>query len=454
MIGFLKENSMAIRFLTLAVALAGWAISSTGADEPATAPARKAAVPDAMALKEAQKLVHAVYAADIAKAKKPTEKAALAKKLLRAGTDSDNDLNAKYLLLGMARDTAIAIGDVDTTFAAVDELTQGYQVDDLKLKKDAMGKLSRSPDVSCGDLVERADAWMDEASAADHYDMARQFADLALCTARVSKDLDLLKVANERVREVTLAATAYPEVKAALAVLAQTPNDPAGNLTVGRFYCLTKDQWDKGLPMLAMGGDDALKAMAQRELAKPTEGDKQVALGNEWCKLAEKYSAAAQRSVREHAIEWYRKAVPNLGVLEKLKLEKHVAEVLLGSKKGKPGADELVLDLGKNVKMKMVRIPAGKFMMGCPRDEKGRNNWDVPPHEVTLHGDGGTVFAGDRQGPRRRRKIVACCVQLVVSPGVLQGAFKEDGQEREAADRGAVGVRLPRRNHDSLQFRR
>jgi formylglycine-generating enzyme required for sulfatase activity len=379
---------MTIRFLTLAVALAGLAISSTWADEPATAPASaaasKAAVPDAPALKEAQKLVHDVYAADIAKAKKSKEKAELAKKPLQAGIDAKNDPNGRYLLLGMARDMAIAAGDVDTTFAAIDELANDYQVDDFKLKKDAMAKLSRSPEIAFGDLIEKADAWMDEALVADHYDMARQFAELALTAARVSKDLDLLKVANERVREVNSAAAAYLEVKEAQAALAQAPSDPAGNLTVGRFYCMTKCQWDKGLPMLALGGDEALKDMAQKELAKPNETGKQVELGNAWCKLAERYPPAAQRSVREHAVEWCQKAAANLAGLEKEKLEKHVAELLLGSRKGKPAVDEMVLDLGKNVKMKLVRIPAGKFVMGCPRGEKGRNDWDVQPHEVIL----------------------------------------------------------------------
>lgn len=375
---------MTIRVLTLAVALAGLAISSTWADEPVAASAAKAAVPDAQALKEPQKLVRGLYAGDIAKAKKAEEKAELAKKLLQAGIDTKNDANSKYLLLGMARDTAVAAGDVDTAFAATDELAKGYQVDDFKLKKETMGKLSRSPDIDYGDLMERANTWLDEAFAADQYDIARQFAELALTTARVSKDLEILKAANDRVREVNGAATAYQEAKNGMSTLAQNPNDSVVNVTVGRYYCLTKGQWDKGLPMLAQGGDAALKAMAEKEMANPTGADQQVELGNGWCKLAEKYPAAAQKSVREHAVEWYRKATPNLAGLAKEKLEKHVAELLLGAKKSKPGGDELVLDLGRNINMKLVRIPAGKFTMGSPRDEKGRYDWDVPPHEVTI----------------------------------------------------------------------
>ena len=35
---------------------------------------------------------------------------------------------------------------------------------------------------------------------------------------------------------------------------------------------------------------------------------------------------------------------------------------------------ELVLDLGNKVTLKLVQIPAGKFLMGSPKDEKDRGD--------------------------------------------------------------------------------
>jgi len=45
---------------------------------------------------------------------------------------------------------------------------------------------------------------------------------------------------------------------------------------------------------------------------------------------------------------------------------------------------ETVLDLGNSVKMRLVLIPAGKFMMGSPATEAGRSSEEGPQHEVTI----------------------------------------------------------------------
>jgi formylglycine-generating enzyme required for sulfatase activity len=46
-------------------------------------------------------------------------------------------------------------------------------------------------------------------------------------------------------------------------------------------------------------------------------------------------------------------------------------------------AKELTLDLGNKVTMKLVQIPAGKFLMGSPETEKDRDK-DETQHEVTI----------------------------------------------------------------------
>src|SRR5208282_3915999 len=48
-----------------------------------------------------------------------------------------------------------------------------------------------------------------------------------------------------------------------------------------------------------------------------------------------------------------------------------------------PAAKEVILDLGNGVGMKLVQIPPGKFLMGSPTTEVGRDS-DELQHEVTI----------------------------------------------------------------------
>jgi formylglycine-generating enzyme required for sulfatase activity len=62
----------------------------------------------------------------------------------------------------------------------------------------------------------------------------------------------------------------------------------------------------------------------------------------------------------------------------KAKIEKYLP------KPEKPPPRELTLDLGDGVSIKLVLLPAGKFMMGSPEDEKDRNSSEGPHREVTI----------------------------------------------------------------------
>jgi formylglycine-generating enzyme required for sulfatase activity/Spy/CpxP family protein refolding chaperone len=52
--------------------------------------------------------------------------------------------------------------------------------------------------------------------------------------------------------------------------------------------------------------------------------------------------------------------------------------------KGVTAPDAIALDLGGGVQLRLVLIPAGKFLMGSPKDEKDREVNESPQHEVTI----------------------------------------------------------------------
>ena len=78
-----------------------------------------------------------------------------------------------------------------------------------------------------------------------------------------ARDKELTAQAEGRFAEVAELATAFEGVKAARVTLAKKPDDPDANLVVGQYLSFVKGDWVAGSRMLALGNDEALKALAE-----------------------------------------------------------------------------------------------------------------------------------------------------------------------------------------------
>jgi hypothetical protein len=182
-------------------------------------------VPDAAARQQADQLVHQVYKADFAAAINPASKAALGVKLLKAGEETKNDLPGKYALLANARDTAREGYDLDTALKAIDELDETFKLDALAMKRDLFAMSAKSTlSFVARSMLGHIPPLIDEAIAADRYDVAKDLADSAMTSARNAQDGALLRSANGAVQDVTFVEQSY---KAATAVQATLDKNSA-----------------------------------------------------------------------------------------------------------------------------------------------------------------------------------------------------------------------------------
>lgn len=157
---------------------------------------------------------------------------------------------------------------------------------------------------------------------ADMFEEAEQVGKIAVATARKARDTKLIKKVVVRNKEIQGIAEAYEQAKAAKKTLDTNPGDPEANVAVGKYLCFVKGDWDKGLPMLASGSDEKLKALAVKELKGATGADAEVAVGDGWWDLRDKEERAKQR-----AVYWYKKALPGLTGLVKDKANSRLAAV-------------------------------------------------------------------------------------------------------------------------------
>ena len=310
---------------TLAVLLTlAFASSLLGEDT-----AKKTSVPADTAQAEATKLIKEVYGDEWAKAKTAAEKQALSKKLLGKANDSKDDPASQFVLLRLARDIATQASDGQTAFQAIDAMAEAFQIDALEMKSVVLTKFATAAQKPAQHkpIAEEALKLVDQAVSQDNFKVADDLGKLALSEAEKAHEKELVAQTEVRIVEVAELAKAYEIVKAARTTLEKTPDDPDANLVVGKYLCFVKGDWDKGLPMLALGKDEALKLVAKQDVQGAATSNEQARLGDGWWNFAEKQEGTAKKSIQARAGYWYRKALPGLSGIMKDKVEKRLEKV-------------------------------------------------------------------------------------------------------------------------------
>lgn len=319
--------------------------SSTPKNSPPTTPKpavpaveTRKPVPEGPAQAKALAQVRDVLKDDYTKALTPAARSALVGKLIKLASETNDDATERFVMDTQAMDLAIKAGDVDLTFQAIDGLDSYFAVDAWELKARALIQLARqakTPEARQA-VASHALSMTDSALAADHYDAAVEMATVASTMADAIGE----PVERDQAHEVRARAQRLQNVaqtyKAAKEKLAAHPDDAEANLTVGRFLCFQKDDWQAGLPYLARGGDPTLKKLAAMEAAAPIAPPDSTAAAAAREKLAEAWWDAAEKmgdrknpivqSMFARAKHWYQEAMPGLSGLALEKAQKRVSD--------------------------------------------------------------------------------------------------------------------------------
>jgi len=229
-------------------------------------PAKKVPVPGAAKQKEAEKTIKDLYKDEFAKTT-PKDKTALAAKLEKQADESANDPPARYVLLTQAAALAAQAGDLPRLSAIFE-------------------KLAASFDGNFNDLMKTQ---------------------LSAASSKLS-DPKLAKVAS------------------ALKVLIDKPDDPAANLTIGKYKIQNNDV-EHAAPFIAKSKNAALIELMKQEMQAPTDGAAQAALGDGWWEYADKSLDKDDKGLFQgRAAGIYEKALPSLSGLAKARIEKRIAE--------------------------------------------------------------------------------------------------------------------------------
>jgi WD40 repeat protein len=287
---------------------------------------KKHAVPPEKAQAKARDLIFDIFKEDIANAKEPEAKSKLAAYLVQQGKESRDDLTNRYVLYIEATALGSAAGDATLALSALDELAKDFDVDLWKLKSVALAAAAEnSPTKEISKAqVELLLPMIAEAVEADNYDVAVTLGKIADVAARKSKVIALVGAVQKRQEEVLTVQRGFARLQAFIDRLKINFKDGEANLELGKYFALLKGRWERALPLLAMGNDETLRALAQQDLARPQAAKEQLALADGWWELAVKEKDPAQLALQRRAQHWYEQAIGGLAGLNRTKASKRI----------------------------------------------------------------------------------------------------------------------------------
>ena len=288
---------------------------------------KKAPLPDAEALQKAEQMFKEVFGEQVAGAKLPAQKAALAEKILTQVAGSDDRSAETLVALRHAAELASEAGQCGRMLEAIDQQARRFDVDALKAKTDALARAVDAPKDAQPEVVNGCLALLNEALAAEDMETAGRLADAALASARKARNSELLKTAVARRKEVEALVKAFDSADEARKTLAGKPDDPAANAMWGKYLVGMQHDWAAGLVHLAKADDAALARTAADDLAAPSDPARQAGIGDAWLKLGQSGGGPMKEPCLARAAWWYEKAMSHLEGLEQVRVQKRLASI-------------------------------------------------------------------------------------------------------------------------------
>ncbi len=362
---------------------------------PAPAPAAKVEpvvmkdarlpIPDEAAQKRAEKLMQELFKADLAQAKLPEQKLALAEKILAQADITRDDSASKYAMLQEARRLAIDVADAAMLDKVIKSLSTSYEVDAAETWIESLekaGQKPRLPPVNKS-LVEAALGPMDELVASDQFDLATRLQSAVLTVARKARDPALQKDVVDRGKTLSSAKKQWEAAEKTSKALAADPDDATANLAMGKYLCFSKGAWLQGFAHLAKGSDPTLAELAVRSQGKFSDPMVKVALADAWWTAAESAKGPGKVDFQIGGGYWYAMALSELTGLEKSRVEQRIQALPAKTAKA-------LLELSDEIwRKEIAALPAEKQLEVVSKKLEALNPGFTPG--ITFKIEGGVV---------------------------------------------------------------
>ncbi len=303
-------------------------------DSAAEAPVQivRHAVPAKEARDAALAEIKNLFREDYDNARKPEELLALAAKLQELTEKLRAEPTERFVVTSEVWRLATEAGDAELAISALDELAAAYEIDAWNLRAKTLTAALRNAKSAEAKTAaaQQALELSEQAIAADRFGEAEDFAKTALAATSRARDAAAREIrtrATERVRNIKALEEQWKAVQSAIETLKTNADDPAANLTVGKYLCFVKGDWQRGLAHLTKSADPPFAAVVAGEQQKPADAQACLELGDAWWDLVRDAEDFEKQPIVARACHWYRRSLAaGLAGLERKRIEKRLQE--------------------------------------------------------------------------------------------------------------------------------
>lgn len=351
-----------------------------------------APVPDAKELAEAKKLVEEVYA-DLLEAKTDEDRAAAARVLNMRAAETDSVPAAKYILYEFARTLAVEAGDTEAAMEAINGLATSFDHPSgefLDLAAVSLQELSRKVKTTAehATVAQAGLEVIEQMTSADQHNEAMNLLSRIRNSVQRSRRPELANAYKAMQEELRTIREESERIAGDLEAIKKSPNDPALNLSVGRYFAIYLDDWEAALPLLCQSSDEVWATAAKMDLAGARDTKTQIAIGDRWWSIASDKANFEKQNLAERAKHWYLLALPSSTGIERAMLTKRLAP------SGKVKWGDLILQPGIRTMIQADNDEIGvkPGPIAAEASWEFRKNQIDAQQKITLHFEGYLYF--------------------------------------------------------------
>lgn len=245
------------------------------------------------------------------------KKEEIATKLLQHAEYLKNDPAKQCAALQIAYRFAILAKNPVLLKDAFDKLQETFQVDsfssDLYTVRFGAENLQKIPAHELPEFREVAKSVLERAEQENNYEAMNELIQIGTRFAASQNDQKVIAELDQLKERIKASRKDYDAIQARFLSLEVPSLDEAGNLMVGKFWCVHRNDWEKGFPFLLRSNDDRFEYLAETELTAPIDPRVQFKIAEGWWEIGISSPPGAERNkFLGRAAQWFKLANANM----------------------------------------------------------------------------------------------------------------------------------------------